>query len=365
MSERPTDLWLDRLRRAAAAVARPLAFMEICGTHTMAAFRCGLRALLPDSVRLISGPGCPVCVTAPGDIDLILQAAQKPDVVLCTYGDMLRVGGIDGDSLEQRRADGADVRIIYSTLDAVDLAEKSPQKQVVLAAVGFETTTPATAAAVLQAQRRGLKNFSILASHKRVMPALEALLAEGDVSVQGLMCPGHVSIILGAGVYRPLAQRYRMPCVVAGFEPLQMMQTLALLAEMNQQGQARVDNIYAPLVREQGNQAALRLTERVFEPCDAEWRGLGKIGQSGLRLAAEFEQYDAAARLGLSRREGGEPPGCRCGQVIKGKQTPDQCPLFATVCTPTRPIGPCMVSGEGTCAAWFKYGRATAAGEAS
>lgn len=353
---RPVASALDRLNQAAARLRQPVAFMEVCGTHTVAAFRSGLHSLMPSNVRLVSGPGCPVCVTSQGDIDLLLEVAERPGVVLCTYGDMLRVPGSRG-SLEEIRSRGADVRTVYSAMEAVDLAQSQPHRQVVFAAVGFETTAPATAVAVLEAQRRGLKNFSILCSHKRILPAMLALLESGQVQLQGFLCPGHVSVIVGSETFRPIVEKYGLSCVIAGFEPVQIAVALARLTELVVEARAALENLYPVAVRPEGNRRAQELLEKVFEPVDMHWRGLDRIPASGLALRPELRMYDATERFALKKQEAPEPPGCRCGQVITARCTPADCRLFATVCTPAHPVGPCMVSSEGTCQAWFKYRR--------
>jgi len=351
-----TSRWLERLREAAAAIDQPVHYMEVCGTHTMSAFRCGLHSLMPENITLLSGPGCPVCVTAQADIDLMIQLALDRHVTVCTYGDMLRVPGRHG-SLEKTRSNGADVRIIYSTLDAVRFAQQHPERQVAFAAVGFETTAPATAAAVDRAMQLKLDNFSVLVSHKRVVPAMLALLAGGEVNLDGFLCPGHVSVIIGADAYRPIVEDYQQPCVITGFEDAQMAAGLARLAELTRDGEAKLVNEYPEAVRAGGNDTAARLLDEVFEPGTVRWRGVGDIPDSGLVLREKFAAFDAAARFGLVACEDREPAKCFCGKVICGIVTPDQCELFGTSCTPTNPIGPCMVSSEGTCQAWFKYNR--------
>jgi hydrogenase expression/formation protein HypD len=350
-----TGQWLSRLRSASQALGRPVTFMEVCGTHTMSAFRCGLHSLMPDNVTLLSGPGCPVCVTAQGDIDLLIALASDCDVTLCTYGDMLRVPGKRG-SLEKARGRGADVRVVYSTLDAVKMAQAMPQRQVVFAAVGFETTAPASAAAVLQAEQLGLDNFSVLVSHKRVMPAMLALLG-GDINVDGFLLPGHVSVIIGSEPYQPIIDDYALPCVITGFEDVQMAHGLALLTELVRDGEAKLINDYPEAVKPKGNAAALAILDRVFEPATVRWRGLCDIPESGLVLRAAYRSFNAQHRFGLATPDDREPSKCLCGQVITGMVKPPECELFATTCTPINPIGPCMVSSEGTCQAWFKYRR--------
>ncbi len=348
---------MDRLHAAAKAVKRPVKLMEVCGTHTMSAFRCGLHSLMPKNVQLLSGPGCPVCVTAQGDIDLMIELAMNHDVALCTYGDMLRVPGQRG-SLERARGQGADVRIVYSAMDAVKMAQAEPGKKFVFAAVGFETTAPASAAAVLEARRLELANFSILASHKRVVPAMLALLEDpAGIALDGFLCPGHVSVIIGADAYQPIVQNHHLPCVIGGFEEIHMAEALARLVEQVRDGQATLDNAYPEVVTSSGNRAALACIDSVFQAIDARWRGLGVIPGSGLAVHGHMDRYDAMRVYDLKPLEDHEPRGCLCGQVISGRVKPTDCKLFGTVCTPINPIGPCMVSSEGTCAAYFKYGR--------
>ncbi len=347
---------LEELGRAADAVGRQLTFMEVCGTHTMSAFRTGLHSLIPPNVTLLSGPGCPVCVTAQGDIDLMIELGDRNDVTVCTYGDMLRVPGRKG-SLESARSSGADVRVVYSTMDAIQLAAADTDRQVVFAAVGFETTAPATAAAVREARERGLDNFSVLVSHKRVVPAIVALLAGGEVQLDGFLCPGHVSVIIGADAYRPIVEDWKMPCVIAGFEDTLMASALARLAEQVRDNRPELVNQYPEAVTNEGNRVAMQVLDEVFEPVDMRWRGVGDIPQSGLGVRESWREFDAMHRFGLTASDEPEPPGCLCGEVITGKVTPHDCTLFGTACTPVHPIGPCMVSSEGTCQAWFKYRR--------
>ena len=347
---------LARLRAAADAFGRPMTFMEVCGTHTMIACRTGLHSLMPENVTLLSGPGCPVCVTAQGDIDLLIELADRRDVTLCTYGDMIRVPCRRG-SLERARGCGADVRVVYSTMDAVRLAEARPHRELVFGAVGFETTAPTAAAAVLEAQRRGLANFSVLTSHKRVVPAMRALLEGGEVNLDGILCPGHVSVIIGSESYRPIVRRYGMPCVIGGFEDALIASALAELAQQVRDGVAELVNLYPQAVTRCGNRVARAMLKEVFEPADVRWRGLGVIAQSGLVLRKKYRAFDAMRRFGLTVGEDREPQGCICGRVITGLSAPHDCELFGTVCTPVQPIGPCMVSSEGTCQAWFRYNR--------
>ncbi len=347
---------LKRLQTAAAAIQQPVAFMEVCGTHTTSAFRCGLSSVLPANVRLISGPGCPVCVTAQSDIDRLIDLGSQSDVTLCTYGDMLRVPGRHGN-LEAARMRGSRIEVVYSSMDAVKLAQQEADRQVVFAAVGFETTAPATAAAICEAHRLGLKNFSVLASHKRIIPAMRALLSDTTTpKIKGFLCPGHVSVIIGSDVYKEIVENFGMSCVIGGFEPLQIISALVCLTELFQNNQAALVNQYPEAVHPKGNRWALALLDQIFQPGDARWRGMGIIPESGLVLRPEYERFDAARRFDLKETVEREPAGCLCGKVISGAVLPTQCPLFGRACTPVSPIGPCMVSSEGTCSAWFKYG---------
>jgi hydrogenase expression/formation protein HypD len=346
---------LRRLNDAAKLLGREVRYMEVCGTHTVNAFRSGLHSLMPPNVTLLSGPGCPVCVTSQGDIDQLIELASQPGATLCTYGDMLRVTGRRG-SLEDARAAGADVRVVYSALDAVRLAREQPRRQVIFAAVGFETTAPATAVAILEADRLGLLNFTAFASHKLIIPAMRALL-QTDVNVDGFVCPGHVAVIIGSDAFRPIVEEYGLSCVITGFEGPQIAAALARLCELTLEGRAALENLYPQAVTRQGNTSAWELIEKVFTPADVHWRGLAELPGSGLQIRNRFARFDARVRFDLKRAENHEPPGCRCGEVITGRCTPADCRLFGTICTPIRPIGPCMVSSEGTCQAWFKYHR--------
>ncbi len=332
--------------------------MEVCGTHTVALFRSGIKSLMPANVRLVSGPGCPVCVTSQGYIDAACALAERSDVTICTYGDMVRVPGRTG-SLERQRARGAQVVVVYSARDAVRYAAEHPDRQTVFLAVGFETTAPASAAAILEADRKKLVNFSVLAGHKLVIPVMTAMLSAGDVPLDGFLLPGHVSVIIGVDAYRPVVEQFGKSCVVAGFEPQQMAAGILKLLEQIAAGRPRLDNVYTTAVRPEGNPAALACMEAVFESADTVWRAMGTVPHSGLDLREPYRRFDAADRFGLDVETDYDPPGCQCGQVIQGKTVPTECELFGTSCTPSQPIGPCMVSSEGTCAAWYKYGRPT------
>jgi hydrogenase expression/formation protein HypD len=345
---------LDRLRQAAVQLNRPVRLMEVCGSHTMAAFRTGLRSLLPDNVSLLSGPGCPVCVTPNAYIDHAIALALRPETAVATFGDMVRVPGTES-SLEYARAQGGAVTVVYSPLEALRMAQQQPAKQVVFLGIGFETTIPAVAWTLREAQAQGISNYSVLCGHKVIPPAMAALL-HSETQIDGFLCPGHVSVIIGTQPYQPLCQHYHIPCVITGFEALDMLQGMAMLLEQLGQGRAEVENQYARSVKAEGNAAALAVIEQVFAPCDAEWRGLGMIPASGYAIRAP---YNDAAALPLAQ----ELPApqadlrCRCGEVLRGLITPPACPLFAGRCTPLRPVGACMVSGEGACAAYYKYAR--------
>lgn len=339
-----------------AARGRSVTLMEVCGTHTVSLFRTGARSLLPRSLRLLSGPGCPVCVTSQGYLDAACTLARRPEVILATYGDMLRVPGSEG-SLERLRGEGARVAVVYSARDALRLARERPAAEVVFLAVGFETTAPATAAVLLAAAAEGCENFSILAGHKLVIPAMSALLEGGEVPVDGFLCPGHVSVVIGADAFRPIAERYGKPCAVAGFELEGMLSAIRALLAQLAAGEARVDNAYGAAVSAAGNPLAWEMVGKVFEPADDAWRAMGTIPASGLALRAPYRRFDARERFGVAFGPDVQPPGCLCGEVIQGKVSPPDCALFGTGCTPLAPVGPCMVSSEGSCAAWYRYGR--------
>ena len=336
---------------------KPFTLMEVCGTHTMAIAKAGLRQLLPPSVRLISGPGCPVCVTPSGALDAVLDFAMRKDVILTTYGDLLRVPGSKrGDSLLARRALGADVRMVYSPMDALEMA-KGTEKQVVFFAVGFETTAPGTAACILAAQEEGVRNFSVLCLMKYTEPAIRAIVQDPACGIDGLICPGHVAAIVGSEAFGFLPKEYGLPAAVGGFEGEDVIRAVHALCRMREAGEASVVNEYARVVRPQGNPAAKAVLEQVFAPADDIWRGLGRIPMSGMRIHAQYADYDAAHRFAIAGldRDAEKTNGCRCGDILRGVLAPQGCPLFGRVCTPADPVGPCMVSGEGACAAAYKY----------
>ncbi|AEH45861.1 hydrogenase expression/formation protein HypD [Thermodesulfatator indicus DSM 15286] len=334
---------------------RPVRLMEVCGTHTVNIFRYGLKSLFSEKLTLISGPGCPVCVTPQEEIDYLIAVARRDDVILATFGDMIRVPGSSG-SLKEARARGANVKIIYSPLDAVKLAKENPSHKVVLAAVGFETTAPAVAIAVLEAYKEKLTNFLVAVSHRTMPEAMRALLGSGELALDGLILPGHVSTITGASYFEFVAKEFGLPAVVAGFEAQQIMRGIYLLAKQIAEGRAEVEIAYREAVTWEGNPMGKNLIRQVFEPCDVAWRGLGLIPQSGLRLKEKYAAFDAHKNLPVELPPAKEAPGCLCGEIICGRATPPECKLFAKVCTPETPKGPCMVSSEGTCAAWYAYG---------
>lgn len=341
-----------RLAAAVEKLGRPIQIMEVCGTHTVAIFRHGIRSLLPEGIQLLSGPGCPVCVTDQGTIDTIIELARRDDTLIATYGDMIRVPG-SNTSLEKLHQ--PNIRVVLSTDDALDLARKHPDKTVVFAAVGFETTTPATAVAVQLARQENIRNFCILSAHKLVVPAMRALLGGRNDKIDAFLCPGHVSVIIGSSAYRPVVKEFGRPCVVAGFEPMQILDGIVRICDQIRAGRPEVDSVYQAAVHPQGNPVAMKLMDTFFEPWDGPWRGLGVIPGGTLRLRKEYESFDAVKRFDIRVKEAPEPAGCLCGKVLCGLIEPPQCALFGKRCTPDYPIGPCMVSTEGACSAWYKY----------
>lgn len=343
--------------RAAERLGRPAVLMEVCGTHTSAISRIGLRGFLAGRVELRSGPGCPVCVTDAADIGRMIALARRPGVMVATFGDMVRVPG-QNSSLERERARGARVRVVYSPAGAVDLAEANRDQEVVFLGVGFETTAPLAALSIAEAKRRGLKNYSVLSAHKMVPPVLKELLKDGEVKVDGLILPGHVSAVTGRQAFDFIGRDFGVPSVIAGFESLDILGAVYLLLVQILSGQARTENGYGRVVREEGNPAARRVLEDFFYPAGALWRGFGFMGGSGLELRKEFAAFDAGQRFPVTVSSSPRKSGCRCGELLKGKIYPDGCPLFAGACTPARPVGPCMVSSEGACAIYYKHERA-------
>ena len=340
--------------RACETVGRQINIMEVCGTHTVSIFRNGIRPTLPKGLKLLSGPGCPVCVTDQGYIDVTIDLARRADCIIATYGDMIRVPGKAG-SLEKLH--GANVKVVLSSEDALKLAKNHPDKTVVFIAVGFETTTPATAVAVADAAKAGIENFCVLSGHKLVIPAMEALLSDESNRIDAFLCPGHVSVIIGSNAYAPIVERFKKPCVVAGFEPMQVIEGIAEICRQVADDAAEVGSVYAAAVSPEGNTTAQRIIDEYFEPYDGYWRGLGKIPNGTLRLRDEYARFDAMKRFGIEEIPAEELGGCRCGEVLCGLIDPPQCPMFAAKCTPDSAVGPCMVSSEGACSAWYKYGR--------
>jgi hydrogenase expression/formation protein HypD len=344
------------LARIEARSSWPVRLMEFCGGHTHAIMRYGLRSLLPSTVDLRSGPGCPVCVTANAELDRAIALTQVPGLILTTFGDMVRVPG-SRQSLQDAKAAGGDVRMVYSTLDALQIARDNRARPVVFLGVGFETTAPTVAAAILQAETEGLDNFSVLSLHKLTPPATRAILDAGEVALSGIIGPGHVTTIIGSDAWGFLPADYSVPVAVAGFEPLDILRAVADLVDMAEDGRPAVSNSYARSVTGQGNRTALEIMDRVLEVTAAEWRGLGAVPASGLSIRPEFARFDAARLFDVDPGPTQEHRGCRCGDVLRGTLNPPQCPLFAKACTPAKPIGPCMVSGEGACAAYYQYGQ--------
>lgn len=339
-----------------AVTTRPWTLMEVCGGQTHAIVKFGLDELLPDGITLIHGPGCPVCVTPLELIDKALEIAARPEVVFCSFGDMLRVPGSDRDLLSVKAA-GGDVRILYAPMDAVKLAEANPDRQVVFFGVGFETTAPATALAVHRAADLGLENFSLLVSHVLVPPALEAVLGAEDCRVQAFLAAGHVCAVMGYEDYFPIVERYGVPIVVTGFEPVDILQGVLMAVTQLEEGRAEVENQYARVVRREGNIPAIRLMQKVYQVAPRAWRGVGEIPQSGLVLSPDFERFDAERRFGVADKHVAEPEECLSGLVLQGKIKPTECPAFGKECTPEHPLGATMVSSEGACAAYYKYRR--------
>ncbi len=346
---------IEELGRLSKAIGRPIKLMEVCGTHTVEIFRHGVRTIIPSAITLLSGPGCPVCVTSIRDVDAAISIAKRPGVVLATFGDMMRVPGGE-QSLLEARSEGADVRVMYSPMDALKLAQEEAGRQVVFFATGFETTSPLIAGTVVAAARQGTKNFSIFSSHKTVPLALKALLDSPDVMVDGFILPGHVSTMIGLKPYEFVARDYRKPSVVTGFEAKEIILGITMIMRQLATGESRIENAYPSVVREEGNPRAMAILNEVFEPVDAYWRGIGVLPGTGLRLRDRYRDFDAESRFHPETTGVAEPDLCSCGDILRGVKVPTECPLFGTGCTPDSPVGPCMVSAEGSCAAYYKYG---------
>ncbi|MBI4684645.1 MAG: hydrogenase formation protein HypD [Nitrospirae bacterium] len=348
---------VEDIKRFMNQIRKPVKLMEVCGTHTVAIFREGIRGLLPENIRLLSGPGCPVCVTSVEDVEKAMAIAKNKDLIFTTFGDMMRVPGIK-KNLSDIRAEGSDIRVIYSPIDALKTASENKDKRVVFFATGFETTSPSIAATLYEAERTGIKNFYIYSAFKLIPPALEALLSSGDTIIDGFILPGHVSAIIGARPYDVIATKYRKPSVVTGFSAEDILQGISMLLEQISTGKTEVKIQYKKVVREEGNLKALTFIDEFFEPFDAYWRGIGIIPLSGLKLREKYRNRDinSVIQTDISFNENPqEPQGCSCGEVLRGIKTPAECPLFATACTPENPVGACMVSTEGNCSAYYKY----------
>jgi hydrogenase expression/formation protein HypD len=343
---------LDRIRRRSRKPAR---LMEFCGGHTVAIFKHGIRQLLPPNIAMLSGPGCPVCVTAAADLDKAIALGKLPGVIITSFGDMVRVPG-SRSSLQQAKANGADIRIVYSAQDVLTIARANPAKSVVFIGIGFETTAPTIAASILQAEQEKMKNYFVLSLHKVCPPIMKAILDLGEVRLDGIICPGHVSAIIGSRPYQFIADDYHIACAVSGFEPVDILLAVERLVEQIESGRPQVEIAYRRGVKAEGNLSALRLMNTVFEVGDADWRGIGVVPDSGLNIRKKYEKFDAGKNFDIQVSPVKEPRGCICGAVLRGVSTPLDCKLFRKTCTPEHPVGPCMVSSEGSCATYYQYG---------
>jgi len=343
------------LERLHAELEQPLRFMEVCGTHTVAIFQSGLRPLLPEGITHLSGPGCPVCVTHESEVAAFLDLAGRDGVILATFGDLMRVPGPKGRNLKLAQAQGARIEIVYSPVDAIQLAVSHPNDTVVFLGVGFETTAPTVAGTVMMAKQQGLANFKVLSFHKLVPPALKVLLDDPECAIDSFLLPGHVSTILGMEPYQFVAEQYKTPGVITGFDPVDILESLLIMVEQRKRQDYRIVNQYRRAVSDTGNARAREVMFSVFETSDALWRGVGRIPGSGLVFREAYAEFDALQTLDIAVQETPPTPGCKCGEVLKGKMQPGDCPLFGKGCTPAKPVGPCMVSTEGSCAAYYKY----------
>jgi hydrogenase expression/formation protein HypD len=346
---------LDELQGLMHKINRPIKLMEVCGTHTVEIFRHGIRDVIPKSITLLSGPGCPVCVTSVRDVDAAISIAKNPKVIMMTFGDMMRVPG-GTQSMLEARSEGADIRVVYSPLDALNEAKKEPNREVVFFGTGFETTSPLIAGSIAHAEQAGVKNFSIYAAFKLVPPALTALLTAPDVEVHGFILPGHVSTIIGTKPYEFVAAQYKKPSVVTGFEAAEIVEGILMIVRQIAEKRAAVEIAYRSVVKPEGNPRAVELLYKYFEPAEAYWRGIGPIPASGLKLREAYASFDANRKFNPPISDAAEPELCSCGDILRGVKIPTDCALFGTGCTPESPIGPCMVSTEGSCAAYYKYG---------
>lgn len=349
----------ETARRITEAISsysgKPLKIMEVCGTHTMSVSRYGIRGILPPQISLVSGPGCPVCVTPSGFLDAAIELSRRQDVIITTFGDLMRIPG-SSSSLLKEKASGNDVRIVYSPLDSLKIAADNPGKKVIFLSVGFETTTPAAALAITKAQEQNIGNFYLLSSNKTMPEALKLLALDEDAGIDAYLYPGHVSAIIGMGFYEVLAHEYGIPGVVAGFEPLDVLYAVYVIVKNIMSGKICAENRYTRVVKKEGNPDAMNKIYEVFRPCDAAWRGIGCIPGSGLEMRDKYAMHDAWKAFDIKQLEAKEPAGCLCGQVLKGSKAPHECKLFGLACNPDNPVGACMVSSEGTCSAYYKYG---------
>lgn len=354
---RQGDLALKLAQQIGSLTERPLKLMEVCGGHTHTIFKYGIEDLLPANIEMIHGPGCPVCVIPLGRVDDAIAIASEPDVVFTTFGDAMRVPG-SKTSLLDAKARGADVRMVYSPLDALKIAKRSPERQVVFLGLGFETTAPSTAMTVLQAAKEGVENFSVFCNHITIIPAIKAMLDSPDLKLDGFIGPGHVSTVIGTQCYEFVPHEYGKPIVVSGFEPLDVLQSVYMIVKQIVQGRAEVENQYSRIVNRRGNTRALQALFEVFEPRDYfEWRGLGSIAHSGMKLRRKYSGFDAELKFSVPGLRIADPKACQCGEILKGVKKPWECKVFGTACTPETPIGSCMVSSEGACAAYYNFGR--------
>jgi hydrogenase expression/formation protein HypD len=354
---RQSDLAVSLANRIAALTSKPLKLMEVCGGHTHTIFKYGIEDLLPENIEMIHGPGCPVCVIPLGRVDDAISIAQQPDIIFTTFGDAMRVPG-SKTSLLDAKAEGADVRMVYSPLDALRLAKNNPAKQIVFFGLGFETTAPSTAMTILQAAKDNVDNFSVFCNHITILPALKAMLDSPDLKLDGFVGPGHVSTVIGTRCYEFVPQHYGKPLVVTGFEPLDVLQSVYMIVKQIVEGRAEVENQYGRVVYRDGNRMALKVLSEIFEPRDFfEWRGLGSIAHSGMKLKSTYAQFDAEVRFRVPGLRIADPKACQCGEILKGVKKPWECKVFGTACTPETPIGSCMVSSEGACAAYYNFGR--------
>lgn len=348
------DKLARRINDLMADIDRDITLMEVCGTHTMVIFRYGIKDLLPPRLHLLSGPGCPVCVTSNEYLDKTIAYAREDGVIIATFGDMVKVPG-SKSNLAKEKSEGAQIRVVYSSLEALKIARDNPRSKIIFLGIGFETTAPTVASSILIASQEKLSNYFVLSSHKIIPPAMRALVEDGQIKIDGFICPGHVSAITGSKIYEFISRDYGIPCVVAGFEPIDVLQSISLILSQIKSVQAKVENEYKRAVTREGNLKAQSLMEEVFDLDTSNWRGIGEIEQSGLKIREKYRDFDVEKRFPISIEEPHENPECICGAILKGLKTPLDCSLFKKVCHPTHPVGACMVSAEGTCAAYYKY----------